>query len=90
VEQPQVRDTTLKLQELTAAAKPNLSDNEFRQLEELTEDIDTFAMDSDDYGQTDIMYHRIDTGEAQPIRQPPSRLPMAKQADVGEMLEDMQ
>jgi hypothetical protein len=36
------------------------------------------------------MYHRIDAGEARRIRQPPRRLPIAKQAEVGKMLEDMQ
>jgi hypothetical protein len=47
-------------------------------------------MKSDDYRRTDRLYHRIDMGEARPICQPPTRLLLAKQADVGEMLEDMQ
>jgi hypothetical protein len=36
------------------------------------------------------VYHRIETEEPRPNSQPPSRLPLGKQADVGEMLEDMQ
>jgi hypothetical protein len=51
---------------------------------------DIFAMDIDDYGRSDRVYHRIDTGEAQPIRQPPRRLPLSKQAYIGEMLKGMQ
>jgi hypothetical protein len=51
---------------------------------------DIFAGDNEDHGQTNKVYHRIDTGEARPIRQHPRRLPLAKQAEVSEMLEDMQ
>jgi hypothetical protein len=35
------------------------------------------------------VYHRIDTGEARLIRQPPRRLPLPKRAEANEMLEDM-
>jgi hypothetical protein len=35
------------------------------------------------------VYHRIDTGEARPICHPLRRLPLAKQAEATEMLEDM-
>jgi hypothetical protein len=60
-------------------------------LEELlTKYGDIFAKDSDDYGQTNSVYHHTDTGEAQPIRQPLRRFHLPKQADVGNMLEDMQ
>jgi hypothetical protein len=79
-----------KLQNVIAAAKPNLSDAESRELEELLADYgDIFVVNSDDYGRTaESKYHHIDT--AQPIGQSPRRLPLAKQAEVGEMLEDMQ
>jgi hypothetical protein len=36
------------------------------------------------------VYHRIDTGDARPIRQPPRRISLAKQAEVQEILDDMQ
>jgi hypothetical protein len=45
-----------------AAAKPNLSDAESQELEELTEYRDIFAMKRDDYGWTDRGYHGIDMG----------------------------
>jgi hypothetical protein len=65
--QPYVPDTTPKLQDVIAAARP-----EFK---ELTEYRDIFAMKSEDCGWTDRVYHRIDMGEARPIPQPLSRFP---------------
>jgi hypothetical protein len=54
VQQPQVQETTPKFRDAIAAARPNLSDAESRDLEELlTEYGDIFAIDSDDYGWTD-------------------------------------
>jgi hypothetical protein len=60
-------------------------------LEELrTQYEDIFAGTDEDYGRTNKVYHRIDTGDARPIRQPPRRIPVAKQAEVKEMLDEMQ
>jgi hypothetical protein len=54
VEQPQICNTTPELQDVIAAAKPNLSDTESQELEEfLTKYGDIFAIGSDDYGQAD-------------------------------------
>jgi hypothetical protein len=55
-----------------------------------TEYEDIFAVDSKDYGRTNRMYHLIDTGDGRPIRQTLRRLPQAKQAEVSEMLDDVQ
>jgi len=44
---------------------------------------------SGDHGRTEKVYHRIDTGDAQPILQPPRKLTLAKQAEVNGMLKDM-
>jgi hypothetical protein len=64
VEQPQVQNTTPKLQDVFAAARPAPSDNETRELEELiTEYRDIFATKSSDYRRTDRVYHHINTGE---------------------------
>jgi hypothetical protein len=49
-----------------------------------------FATGSEDYGRIERVYHRIDTGDARPIRQPPWRLPSANHAEVSGILEDMQ
>jgi hypothetical protein len=78
LEQPQARDPSSKLQDIPDAARPPLSNGEFQDLEELLavyEDI--FAVGSEDYGRTNKVYHRIDTGDARPIRQPLRRQPLA-------------
>ena len=38
---------------------------------------DVFAKDSDDIGQTHLLEHPIDTGNAAPIAEPPRRVPLA-------------
>jgi hypothetical protein len=56
----------------------------------LTEYEDIIARDDEDYGWTNKVYHGIDTGDARPIRQPPRSTPLTKQAEVKEMLDNMQ
>jgi hypothetical protein len=56
----------------------------------LTEYEDIFSGDDEDYGRTNKVYHRIDTGDARTIRRPPRRIRLAKQAEIKEMLDDMQ
>jgi hypothetical protein len=51
---------------------------------------DIFEEADEDYGRTNNVYRRIDTADARPIRQPPRRIPLVKQADVNEMLDKMQ
>jgi hypothetical protein len=48
-----------------------------------------FETMSGDHGRTEKVYHRIATGDARPIHQPPRRLPLTKQAEFNNMLEDM-
>jgi hypothetical protein len=57
MEQPQVRDTTLKLQDVIAEASRILNDSESQQSEELTEYGDIFVMKRDDSGWIDSVYH---------------------------------
>jgi hypothetical protein len=71
-------------------AKSNLYATETQAHEEfIAEFQDVFAINVDGFGRTDRVFHRIVTGNAQPIRQPPHRLPLAKQAEVNDMLEGM-
>jgi hypothetical protein len=71
--------------------RPNLDDAESRELEKLLiQHADIFATKTDDCRRNDRVYHRIDTGEARPIRQVPRRLRLVKQIQVGDMLEGMQ
>jgi hypothetical protein len=91
LEQPQARHLSSKLQDITEAARPHLSNGELHDLEELLAEYkDIFAVYSEDYGQTNKVYHSIDTADAQPIRQTPRRMPLTKQAEVGEMLDGVQ
>jgi len=79
-----------QLREVIVGARPNLSVREAQALEEFIADYqDVFETKSGDHGHTNKVYHRIDTGDARPIRQPPRRLPLAKQTQVNGMLEDM-
>jgi hypothetical protein len=79
-----------QLQGVISDAKPNLDATETQALEGLIAEFrDVFATNSDVFGRTNRVRHRIDTGDARPIRQLPRRLPLAKQAEVDNMLDDM-
>jgi hypothetical protein len=70
-----------QLRGVISDAKPNLDVKQTQVFEGLIAEFrDVFATNSDDFGRTDRVCHRIDTGDARPIRQPPRRLPLAKQA----------
>ena len=56
----------------------------------LSEFPDVFSQGPQDLGRTDLVQHRIDTRDASPIRQPPRRLPLAKQQDASKAVEDME
>lgn len=51
---------------------------------------DVFSTSKNDLGQTDIVYHSINTGNAAPIKQPPRRLPIHYRQEVSQLLDEMQ
>ena len=55
----------------------------------LCENADVFSSDSSDLGRTGIVKHRIITGSAKPIKQPPRRLPLAKRDVACQAIDDM-
>ncbi len=59
----------------------------FRQL--LMKHYDLFAKSKDDLGVTDLVEHRINTGDAQPVRQRARRLPIQQREVEKEQIEDM-
>jgi hypothetical protein len=62
LDQPQARDSSSKLQDIIATARPHLSNREFQELEELlVEYEDIFAVDSEDYRWTNKVYHCLGT-----------------------------
>jgi hypothetical protein len=75
---------------MVSGAIMNLNKKETNLLDEfIAEFQNVFAIKTGDYGRTNKVYYRIDNCDASPIRQPPHRLPLAKQAEVNGMLEDM-
>ena len=50
---------------------------------------DIFALDNSELGCTEVVKHRIDTGESPPIYQSARRIPFALRGLVDEMVEDM-
>jgi hypothetical protein len=71
VGQPPASGQKPKLVDVTTTSKPHLSTGEFQELEDLVSEFaDIFARYNEDYGRTNKVYHRIDTGDARPIHQP--------------------
>ena len=48
---------------------------------------DVFAMDPSELGSTDLVTHHIDTGEHQPIRQLPRRMPYSLQSKATQLVQ---
>ncbi|XP_048254596.1 uncharacterized protein LOC125381581 [Haliotis rufescens] len=68
------------LTDLFDRSKTNLSSEQQDELRDLLYSYrDTFAKDDDDLGGTNVVKHRINTGNARPIKQAPCRQTLAKQ-----------
>ncbi len=50
---------------------------------------DVFSKGDDDLGQTDLVEHRIDTGNARPIRQRLRRQPNCNQEEIAKQVKDL-
>ena len=48
-----------------------------------------FFLGPKDLGQTDLAQHRIDTGDAPPLRQPPRRLPLSKREEAQRAIQEI-
>ena len=55
----------------------------------LQEFVDVISTGDDDLGRTDLVHHKIDTGDATPVRLPARRLPFQQRHVVHQMLDDM-
>ncbi|XP_055876714.1 uncharacterized protein LOC129924619 [Biomphalaria glabrata] len=78
IEQPKPQIT-----KLLAEIETILSREQYAKAEQLIREFaDIFASDEADCGRTNMVQHRIDTGNTRPIRQPPRRLPLAKQEAI--------
>ena len=82
----------LFLQDLLERSSEHLTDAEKSQLAQLLTDYqNVFAKSSNDLGRCERVQHRINTGNALPVRQPARRLPFGKmkaeQEEIHKMLE---
>jgi len=78
------------LQSLIDGAKDNLSVEQLEQVSEVVAEYeDVFVGVDGKIGQTDLVTHSIDTGDARPVRLPARRLPIAKREAVGKELDKM-
>jgi hypothetical protein len=85
----QALESSSKLREVIEAAKWNLNNWEFQELEQLiTKYEDISATDSADYGRTHRAYHHVDKADTRPVLQPTRRLSLPKQSDVNRILGD--
>ncbi|XP_055878248.1 uncharacterized protein LOC129924905 [Biomphalaria glabrata] len=85
-----VAKESAQIHKILTKMEENLSMEEYNKAEKLIlEFMDIMPCDEDDCGRTNLVQHRIDTGSARPIRQPPRRLPLAKQQEAIDMLERM-
>ena len=50
---------------------------------------DIFSQGPQDLGQTNLAKHRVDTGDATPLRQAPRRLPLLKREEAQKAIQDM-
>ena len=55
----------------------------------LTKYGDVFSKNDADLGRTGIIQHKIPTGQTQPIKQPPRRVPVNMNKEVDEQIQDM-
>ena len=66
-----------------------VDDQEKMKVKSLLEEFeDVISVGEDDLGHTDLVYCRIDTGIANPIHQPPRRLPFHQRDKVRELLDN--
>ena len=78
------------LQELYDKSSKKLNDEEKQQFKTLLIKYqNAFSKDPKDIGTTDLIEHNINTGNANPIRQHPRRIPLAKMKEAEDEIKDM-
>lgn len=79
-----------KLLEVLTSSCTNLEPGHMKEVKKLIEEYcDVFAIDDSQMGRTNLVKHPINTGNADPIRQHPRRLPIAKRDDAERIIKDM-
>ncbi len=76
---------------LAVSSLKGLAPNEVSELNDLIDEFaDIFALNDQELGHTDIIRHRIDTGDHPPLRQPARRIPFSLRTKVEQMVEEME
>ncbi|KAL5489380.1 hypothetical protein EMCRGX_G018469 [Ephydatia muelleri] len=84
------REVGLEIIESLIMGVEGLSDIELEQLRMLLRQFSSIISTSDsDIGRTRLVQHHIDTQGANPVKQPPRRLPFHRREEVKRMLNDM-
>ena len=79
-----------ELQTLLQDTKANLTDDQTNQVETLLKEyIGLFASKNNDLGRTKVVKHKIETGDARPIKQPPRRIPAHMTEEVNAQIDEM-
>ncbi|UYV71059.1 K02A2.6-like [Cordylochernes scorpioides] len=78
------------LQQVWEETKKELQPGQQRELATLLATYNNiFAKSSEDYGRTDLTKHRINTGESNPIKQAPHRIPLARRQEAETLVKEM-
>ena len=84
-------DEAGKYEELVSAASDSLNNRQKKKLTELLQRYRSiFIPANGKTGRTNIVSHKIDTGDTRPIRQPARRLPRAKREIAEKIIQDME
>lgn len=84
-------DTQRKDLLLQLVGQPDLPAQEQADLMKLLQEYHSvFALEEGERGQTDLVEVEIDTGDAQPLKQPPRRMPFAVRKEIAKQVKNMQ
>ena len=86
----EIRQLPEHLQPLVDELSPELSSEEKQQFTDLISEYQDIFMGPDKkLGQTDLAYHKIEVGNAKPIKIPPRKCPLAQREIINEELDKM-
>jgi RNase H-like domain found in reverse transcriptase/Reverse transcriptase (RNA-dependent DNA polymerase)/Integrase zinc binding domain/Integrase core domain/gag-polyprotein putative aspartyl protease len=87
---PTAKHLPVALQELVKDCSQGLDEQQTDKLKRLLAEYQhVFSLSDNDYGRTNLLKHRIETGDSRPIKQVPRRAPLAKQGEMDELVQEM-
>ena len=80
-----------KLFNVLSLENDSITGQQLRKLKKVIElNADVFALDNSEVGHTDLVKHRVDTGDIPPIKKPVRRVPFMFHDKIAEMVEEME